>query len=68
MPSHPAVGPGGGATTVLGVKAVKGLAATGLGIAKVIWSAVAGAASIASGAAMLGRGRSLSAGEPIDER
>lgn len=58
---------GGGTTAVLGTKFVVGLANTGIGLGVAIWSAVAGAASLAAGAVTLGRGRRVSTGESLGE-
>ncbi|HVL89576.1 MAG TPA: hypothetical protein VM841_05000 [Actinomycetota bacterium] len=51
----------------MGTKFVVGLANTGIGLGAAIWTAVAGAASLAAGAVTLGRGRRVSTGESLGE-
>lgn len=58
---------GGGTTAVLGTKFAVGLATTGIGLGVAMWTAVAGAASLAAGVVTLGRGHRVSSGESLGE-
>ncbi|MGH2830063.1 MAG: hypothetical protein ACRDJM_06225 [Actinomycetota bacterium] len=57
---------GAGTTLVLGTRFVQGLANTGVAAGKLVWMMAAGTAGIVAGAAMLGRGHRVPAGEVLE--